>query len=94
MLINHFSVLLASVKRAFYFILFSYIIYLTILFLTPASCNGSAPGGPGGRHLGDDAAELRAVLRERQQVADGAADGVDVVRRLDLFDQDLSGKRG
>lgn len=52
------------------------------------------PDGPGGRHLGDDAAELRAVLRERQQVADGAADGVDVVRRLDLLDQDLWAKRG
>lgn len=37
------------------------------------------PTRPGPRHLGDDAAELRAVLRERQQVSDGAADGVDVV---------------
>lgn len=52
------------------------------------------PERAGGRHLGDDAAELRAVLRERQQVADGAADGVHVVRRLDLLDQDLPGKGG
>lgn len=30
-------------------------------------------------YLCDDAAELRSVLREGQQVADGAADGVNVV---------------
>ena len=43
------------------------------------------------RYLGDDAAELGPVLREGQQVADGTADGVDAVRRLDLFNQDLRG---
>ena len=31
-------------------------------------------------HLGDDAAELGSVLREGQQVTDGAADGVHAVR--------------
>lgn len=32
------------------------------------------------QYLGDDAAELRAVLGEGQQVADGAADRVNAVR--------------
>ncbi|TNN77266.1 hypothetical protein EYF80_012573 [Liparis tanakae] len=54
------------------------------------------PGHSGARHpfspyrprgyLGDDAAKLRAVLGERQQVADGAADGVADVRE-DLVDR-------
>ena len=44
---------------------------------------------PVNQYLGDDAAELRAVLCERQQVADGAADGVHAVRGVDLFDQEL-----
>lgn len=57
---------------------------------TVRTAGGAEPKGRG-RHRGDDAAELRAVLRERQQVADGAADGEDVVRRLHLLDQDLSG---
>lgn len=40
-------------------------------------------------HIGDDAAELGSVLREGQQVTDGAADSVDAVRRFNLFDQHL-----
>lgn len=31
-------------------------------------------------YLGNDAAELRSILCEGQQVADGTADGVNVVR--------------
>ena len=30
-------------------------------------------------HLGNDAAELWAILRERQQVADGTANGVNII---------------
>lgn len=45
------------------------------------------------QYLGNDAAELRPVLSEGQQVADGTADGVDVVRWVNLFDQDLQEPR-
>lgn len=40
-------------------------------------------------HVGDNAAELGSILREGQQVTDGAADSVDAVRWFDLFDQHL-----
>lgn len=30
-------------------------------------------------HIGDDAAKLGSILREGQEVTDGAADGVDTV---------------
>lgn len=48
---------------------------------------GSTPLPP--LYLCNDAAELRSVLGEGQQVTDGAADGLDVVRRFNLLDQDL-----
>lgn len=45
------------------------------------------------QYLGNDAAKLRSVLGKGQKVVDGAADGVDTVRGIDLFDQDLKGGR-
>lgn len=44
------------------------------------------------QYLGNDAAELRSVLGEGQQVADGTADGVNAVRWVNLFDQELRGR--
>lgn len=43
------------------------------------------------QYLGNDAAELRSILGEGQQVADGTADGVNVVRWVNLFNEDLQG---
>lgn len=79
--------------------------YLAGKWLSRGLCNGRDDVDKGGSqqskkrtpasiptpplYLCNDAAELRSVLGEGQQVADGAADGLDVVRRLDLLDQDL-----
>lgn len=55
-------------------------------------CGSEVEGGTVSTHslyLCDDAAELRSILGEGQQVADGAADGLGVVRGFNLFDQDL-----
>lgn len=59
-------------------------------------CNKTDDVGKGGvtgsthpLYLCNDAAELRSILGEGQQVADGTADGLDVVRGLNLLDQDL-----
>lgn len=40
-------------------------------------------------YLGNDAAELRSILRQGKQVANGTANSVNTVGRLNLFDQDL-----
>lgn len=45
-------------------------------------------------HLGNDAAELWPILCKGQQVADGTANGVNIVGRLHLPDQNLTQSKG
>lgn len=43
-------------------------------------------------YLGNDAAELRSILGQGEQVANGTANSMNTVGRLNLFNQDLQGR--